>query len=67
MKLTDIERCYPRIAWRRPIIVQVGDLRRLCCRVCIVTAGLRAAELEDEGFESEGQFEQHMREHALAR
>lgn len=54
---------FPGIPWHEPTTVEVpGVGKRLACRLCIATKGLKASELliVDYAFDSRAAFDEHM-------
>lgn len=60
----DLERLYPEIPWRRPVIVHRTDgAKCYACRVCIALDGLHATEIEQLPQTPEAHEEHFLREH----
>lgn len=50
----------PYIAWTEPVRITVGGHAPVfCCRVCIAMEGIRGADVEEKGFDSYEEFQEH--------
>ena len=62
-----MRRMFPAIKWDEPIkITVIGKHPLFCCRLCIADRGLKATDVDKEGFETAELFQQHYQHaHAL--
>jgi hypothetical protein len=58
-----IEREYPALPWRKPILVQTPRVSGLACRLCVARLGLRAEEIATSPyvFPTPEEFDAHIR------
>jgi hypothetical protein len=59
--VAELENAHPQIRWREPVQISVGGMKTLCCRVCIALEGIAGADVEEKGFDSYEDFEEHWR------
>lgn len=55
-----MRRMFPSIQWDEPIKITVmGKNPLFCCRLCIANRGLKATDVDKQGFQTTEAFHQH--------
>jgi hypothetical protein len=58
----EIERQYPLIPWREPIVIRSTAVGGLACRLCIARIGFSPLRDRERLFQTLQQFAEHMKE-----